>query len=370
MVTKGLYSMRGTDVHQEGLFSYLSPESRIPKNHPLRPVRDMVDTALSELSSQFEAAYADTGRRSIAPEKLIRASLLQIFYSIRSERLLCEQLDYNLLFRWFVGLSMDDPVWDHSTFSKNRERLLEADIARGFFDAIVAQAEARGLTSDEHFTVDGTLIEAWASLKSVRAKDGPDEPPKGGGRNPDRDFHGQKRSNDTHESATDPESRLFRKGRGKEARLYYMGHALMENRHGLVVDGDLTEANGTAERDTATEMIAERPGNHRITVGADKLYDTQDFVADLRDLTATPHVAQNDTHRRSAIDARTTHHSGYAVSQKVRKCVEEIFGWSKEIGPIRKTKFRGKKPIRFQLLLTFAGYNLIRMRNILAEAAT
>lgn len=362
--------MRGTDVHQEGLFSYLSPESRIPKDHPLRPVRAMINEALGELSSQFEAAYADTGRRSIAPEKLIRASLLQIFYSIRSERLLCEQLDYNLLFRWFVGLSMDDPVWDHSTFSKNRDRLLEADIARGFFDAIVAQAQAKGLTSDEHFTVDGTLIEAWASLKSVRAKDGSDEPPQGGGRNPDRDFHGQKRTNDTHESATDPESRLFRKGRGKEARLYYMGHALMENRHGLVVDGDLTEANGTAERDTATEMIAERPGNHRITVGADKLYDTKDFVAGLRDLTATPHVAQNDTNRRSAIDARTTRHSGYDVSQRVRKCVEEIFGWGKEIGPIRKTKFRGKKPIRFQLLLTFAGYNLIRMRNILAEAPT
>jgi hypothetical protein len=224
------------------------------------------------------------------------------------------------------------------------------------------------LTSDEHFTVDGTLIEAWASLKSVRAKDGSDDPPKGGGRNPDRDFHGQKRSNDSHESATDPESRLFRKGRGKEARLYYMGHALMENRHGLVVDGDLTEANGTAERDTATEMVAERPGTHRITVGADKLYDTNDFVADLRELTATPHVAQNDTNRRSAIDGRTTHHPGYAVSQKVRKRIEEVFGWGKQIGPIRKTKFRGKAPVRFQLLLTLAGYNLIRMRNILAEA--
>ena len=245
--------MRGTDVHQEGLFSYLSPESRIPQRHPLRPVREMVDIALSELSGQFESMYSDTGRRSIPPEKLLRALLLQILYSIRSERMLCEQLDYNLLFRWFIGLSMDDPVWDHSTFSKNRDRLLESDIARGLFDAILAQAEARDLTSDEHFTVDGTLIEAWASLKSVRAKDGSDDPPEGGGRNPERDFHGQKRKNDTHESSTDPESRLYRKGRGKEARFYYMGHVLMENRHGLVVDGDLTEASGTAERDTAVD---------------------------------------------------------------------------------------------------------------------
>ena len=222
----------------------------------LRPVREMVDIALSELSGQFESMYADTGRRSIPPEKLLRALLLQILYSIRSERMLCEQLDYNLLFRWFIGLSMDDPVWDHSTFSKNRDRLLESDIARGLFDAILAQAEARDLTSDEHFTVDGTLIEAWASLKSVRAKDGSDDPPEGGGRNPERDFHGQKRKNDTHESSTDPESRLYRKGRGKEARFYYMGHVLMENRHGLVVDGDLTEASGTAERDTAVVALS------------------------------------------------------------------------------------------------------------------
>jgi len=362
--------MRGTDVHQEGLFSYLSPESRIPKHHPLRPVREMVDTALSELSGKFESMYADTGRQSIPPEKLLRALLLQILYSIRSERMLCEQLDYNLLFRWFIGLSMDDPVWDHSTFSKNRDRLLESDIARGLFDAILAQAEARDLISDEHFTVDGTLIEAWASLKSVRAKDGSNDPPEGGGRNPERDFHGQKRKNDTHESSTDPEARLYRKGLGKEARLYYMGHVLMENRHGLVVDGALTEASGTAERDTAVDMVAERPGRHRITVGGDKLYDTKGFVADLRELKVTPHVAQNDTNRRSAIDARTTRHSGYDVSQRLRKRVEEIFGWGKEVGPIRKTKFRGKDRVGFQMLLTLAGYNLIRMRNILAEVPT
>ena len=359
--------MRGADIHQEGLFSYLSPESRIPKKHPLRPVREMVDTALGQLTGQFEAIYADTGRPSIPPEKLLRASLLQILYSIRSERLLCEQLDYNLLFRWFVGLSMDDAVWDYSSFSKNRDRLLESAIARGFFDAVLAQARDQGLTSDEHFSVDGTLIEAWASMKSVRRKDGSDEPPPRGGRNPDRDFHGEKRTNETHGSTTDPEAKLFRKGKGKEAKLCYMGHALMENRNGLVVDARLSEATGTAERDSAVEMVSEQPGTHRITVGADKLYDTQDFVADLRELKATPHVAQNDTHRRSAIDGRTTRHAGYEVSQRIRKRIEEIFGWGKAIGPMRKTKFRGKDRVGFQMLLTLTGYNLIRMRNILAE---
>jgi transposase len=365
-IAMGFQSMRGTDVHQEGLFSYLSPESRIPKEHPLRPVREMVNQALAELTGQFEAMYADTGRPSIPPEKLLRASLLQIFYSIRSERLLCEQLDYNLLFRWFIGLSMDDSVWDHSTFSKNRDRLLESDIARGFFDAVLAQAESKGLTSDEHFSVDGTLIDAWASMKSVRHKDGSDDPPQGGGRNPERDFHGEKRTNETHASTTDPEARMFRKSKGTGARLCYLGHALMENRNGLVVDARLTEATGTAERDSAVEMVAERPGRHRITVGADKLYDTRDFVDDLRELRATPHVAQNDTRRRSAIDGRTTSHSGYDVSQRTRKRIEEVFGWGKEIGPVRKTKFRGKERVGFQLLLTLAGYNLIRMRNILA----
>ena len=358
--------MRGTDIHQEGLFSYLSPESRIPKKHPLRPVRALVNQALAELTGPFEAMYADTGRPSIPPEKLLRASLLQIFYSIRSERLLCEQLDYNLLFRWFVGLSMDDAVWDHSTFSKNRDRLLESDIARGFFDAVLAQAERKGLTSDEHFSVDGTLIDAWASMKSVRRKDGSDDPPPGGGRNPERDFHGEQRTNETHGSTTDPEARMFRKSQGTGARLCYLGHALMENRNGLVVDARLTEATGTAERDSAVEMVAERPGRHRITVGADKLYDTRDFVDDLRELRATPHVAQNDTRRRSAIDGRTTCHTGYGVSQRTRKRIEEVFGWGKDIGLIRKTKLRGKERVGFQLLLTLAGYNLIRMRNILA----
>lgn len=362
--------MRGIDVHQEGLFSYVSPESRIPQRHPLRLIRVMVDQALSELTTSFEAMYASAGRPSIAPEKLLRALLLQIFYSIRSERLLCEQLDYNLLFRWFIGLSMDDAVWDHSTFSKNRDRLLESDIARQFFQAVLALAEARGLTSDEHFTVDGTLIEAWASLKSVRNKDDSDGPAGGGGRNPERDFRGEKRGNQTHASTTDPEARLYRKGPGKEARLCYMGHVLMENRHGLVVDGALTPATGTAERDQALAMVAERPGRCRITLGADKNYDTREFVANLRALTVTPHVAQNNTHRRSAIDGRTTRHSGYAVSQKVRKRIEEIMGWGKDTGPVRKTKLRGAKKVGFQWLLTLTGYNLVRMRNIAAAAPT
>lgn len=360
--------MRGADTQQEALFSYLSPESRIPKNHPLRPIREMVNTALAELAPDFEAIYADEGRPSIAPEKLLRGSLLQILYSIRSERLLCEQLDYNLLFRWFVGLSMDAPVWDHSTFTKNRDRLLESDIARGFFEAIVTRAQEEGLTSDEHFSVDGTLIEAWASMKSVRRKDGSDGPPTGGGRNAERDFHGEQRSNETHESATDPEAKLFRKGQGKEARLCYMGHALMDNRHGLVMDARVTEATGTAERDTAVEMVGDRPGSHRITVGADKLYDTRAFVDRLREFNATPHVAQNDTRRRSAIDGRTTAHAGYDVSQRIRKRIEEAFGWGKQIGALRQTKYRGTERVNFHMLLTMAGYNLVRMRNLLAGA--
>ena len=360
--------MRGADVHQEALFSYLSPESRIPKHHPLRPVRDMVNKALAELSPHFESIYADTGRPSIAPEKLLRASLLQIFYSIRSERLLCEQLDYNLLFRWFVGLSMDDPVWDHSTFSKNRDRLLESEIAREFFDAIVKQAREAGLTSDEHFSVDGTLIEAWASMKSVRPKEDPGDPPAGGGRNPSRDFRGERRTNQTHASRTDPEARLFRKSKGTGAKLCYMGHVLMENRHGLVVDARVSQASGTAERDSAIEMLAARPNRRPVTLGADKNYDTRHFVSRLRELRVTPHVAQNDSHRRSAIDGRTTRHRGYGLSQVVRKRIEEIFGWGKTVGPVCKTKFRGQKRVSYQWLMTMAGYNLIRMRNILATA--
>src|SRR5690606_22615873 len=364
----GTSSMRGADVHQEGLFSYVSAESRIPKRHPLRAVRVMVDTALAQMSAQFEAAYSQVGRPSIPPEKLVRALLLQIFYSIRSERLLCEQLDYNLLFRWFVGLSIDDRVWDHSTFSKNRNRFMQANIAQSFFEQIVEQAEAAGLTSDEHFSVDGTLIEAWASLKSFKPRDGSDDPPAGGGRNADRDFKGEQRKNETHASTTDPDAKLFRKGLGKEAKLCFMGHLLSENRNGLVVRATLSRASGTAEREAALSMLHAVPGNHRITVGADKNYDVHSFVAEARALGVTPHVAQNDTNRRSAIDGRTTRHVGYDISQRVRKRIEEAFGWAKYVGPLRKTKFRGLARVDFQCLLTFSGYNLIRMRNLLASS--
>lgn len=359
--------MRGTDKRQESLFSYVSPEHRVPKTHPLRPIRAMVDAALAAMDAEFEALYADEGRPSIPPEYLLRGSLLQIFYTIRSERLLMEQLDYNLLFRWFVGLSMDDKVWDHSTFSKNRDRLMDADIARIFFEQILAQAAERKLLSEDHFSVDGTLIEAWASMKSVRPKDEDDTPPSG--RNPEVDFHGQPRKNDTHQSTTDPDARLYRKGKGREAKLCYMGHALMENRNGLVVDGTITQATGTAEREAALDMISHADGQHRITLGADKGYDTAQFVEDLRSYNITPHVAQNDTRRRSAIDQRTTRHAGYATSMRKRKRIEEIFGWVKTVGGLRKTRFIGPERINFQLLLTFAGFNLVRMRNIALEVA-
>jgi len=339
--------MRGNDVQQDTMFSYLSPEARVPQDHPLRPVRDMVNQALKELSGEFQAMYSREGRPSIPPEKLLRALLLQILYTVRSERLLMEQLDYNLLFRWFVGLSMDDKVWDHSVFSKNQERFLDSDLAAAFFARILRQAAATGLLSDEHFTVDGTLIEAWASLKSFRPKDAP--PPEGGGRNPEVDFHGEKRLNQTHASTTDPEARLFKKGKGKEAKLCFMGHVLMENRHGLVVSPRLTAATGTAEREAAEDMVGNLRGRHRITVGGDKAYDTQDFVRSLRGLNATPHVAQNVNGRKSAIDGRTTRHPGYAVSQRLRKRVEEIFGWMKTVGNLRKTRHRGEDRVGWEV---------------------
>ena len=305
--------MRGEDRDTGAMFSYVSPERRVPKDHPLRPIREMVDAALSELSARFATIYSRTGRPSIPPEKLLRALLLQIFYTIRSERLLMEQLDYNLLFRWFVGLEMDDAVWDATVFTKNRQRLLDGDIAAEFFNKVLSQARVKELLSDEHFSVDGTLIEAWASMKSFVPKDG-GEPPSGkgqdghGGRNAERDFHGEKRKNDTHCSTTDPDARLFRKGAGKEAKLCHMGHLMTENRNGLIVDARMTEANGTAERATALDMIEDnaKPGS---TVGGDKNYDTADFVAGCRERGCTPHVSQNDIKRRSAIDA-CTHHSG------------------------------------------------------------
>jgi transposase len=360
--------MRGNDVQQEAMFSYLSPEARVPRDHPLRPIRDLVNRALAELSGEFQAMYSREGRPSIPPEKLLRALLLQILYTIRSARLLIEQLDYNLLFRWFVGLSMDDKVWDHSVFSMNLERFLDSDLAAAFFARILKQAAAAGLLSDEHFTVDGTLIEAWASLKSFRPKDTP--PPEGGGRNPEVDFHGEKRLNRTHASTTDPEARLFKKGKGKEARLCFMGHVLMENRHGLVVSPRLTAATGTAEREAAVGLVEAVPGRHRITVGGDKAYDTQEFVQSLRALKAVPHVAQNCKGRKSAIDGRTTRHPGYAVSQRLRKRVEEIFGWMKTVGNLRKTRHRGGDRVGWVFTLTAAAYNLVRIRNLTAAVSS
>jgi transposase len=358
--------MRGIDDRQDAMFSYISLDARVPKHHPLRPIRTMVDQALKAMSRDFSRVYSTEGRPSLPPERLLRALLLQVFYSIRSERLLIESLEYNLLFRWFVGLSADEPVWERTTFSKNRERLLTGDVARCFFERILAQAEHAGLTSDEHFSVDGTLIEAWASHKSFRAKDGSDDDnADGAGRNAGRNFHGETRSNDTHASTTDPEARMYRKGNGVPAKLCFMGHVLMENRSGLVVDARVTEASGTAERDTALAMLAQRPAP-QVTVGADKAYDTKDFVTRARALGATPHVAQNDKRRGgSAIDGRTTRHPGYAVSQRLRKRIEEVFGWGKTVGSLRKTKLRGAARVGFQMLLTVAGFNLTMMRGLM-----
>jgi transposase len=354
--------MRGSDTQQQMLFSYLSPEARVPQNHPLRPIREMADTALKDLSPIFRELYAAVGRPSIAPEKLFRSLLLQIFYSIRSERMLTEQLDYNLLFRWFIGLSMDESIWDHSVYTKNRDRILHTDMAVMFLRSICAQAEAAGLLSSDHFTVDGTLIESWASLKSFRPKDQAPPPPSAGGRNPEIDFHGEKRLNDTHASTSDPEARLFRKGKGKEARLSFMGHVLMENRHGFVVDTRLTQATGTAEREAAISMSMDIPGRKRVTLGADKGYDTSDFIDNLRNLHITPHVAQRA--KGSAIDGRTTRHEGYAVSQRKRKRVEEIFGWMKTVGWLRKAKYRGQEKLDWLFTLSAAAYNMVRMRSL------
>jgi len=358
--------MRGADRNQQKMFSYVSPESRVPQDHPLRPIKRMVQGALLDLSDQLTDMYAATGRPSIAPEKLLKALLLQILYSIRSERLLVEQLDYNLLFRWFVGLSMDEPIWNHSTFSKNRDRLIDSDVALSFLKAVTAQAQEAGLLSDEHFSVDGTLIEAWASMKSFRPKDEPPSPPPG--KNPEVDFHGEKRKNDTHASTTDPGARLYKKAKGKEARLCFMGHVLMENRSGLVVDAQVTLATGTAEREAALEMVEAIPGTHRVTIGGDKAFDTRGFVEGLRRLKATPHVASKD--KGSALDARTTRHEGYAVSLRVRKRIEEIFGWAKTVGGLRKTRHRGQPRVNWIFTFTAAAYNLVRMRNLGAAMPT
>lgn len=352
------------------MFSYISPEDRVPADHPLRPIRAMVDMVLRGMSSEFDKVYSAEGRPSIAPEKVLRSLLLQAFYTIRSERQLMEQLDYNLLFRWFVGLNMDAPVWDPTVFTKNRARLLEGPIAERFFAEVLVLAKVQDLLSDEHFTVDGTLIEAWASHKSFKPvaegearKDDDDDPG-----NPTVDFHGDKRSNQTHRSTTDPDARLYRKG-NTTSKLCFMGHALMDNRHGLVVDTMVTQATGTAERDAAIAMIAGAESNQRVTLGADKGYDSKDFVADCRTLNVTPHVARNTSGRTSAIDGRTTRHAGYKVSLRKRKLVEEIFGWLKTVGGLRKTRHKGKRRVDGVFKFTAAAYNLVRMRNLMAAAA-
>jgi len=357
--------MRGVDHQQSGMFSYISAERRVPKDHPLRVIRVMVDAALRESSWRFDAVYATSGRPSIPPEKLLRALLLQMLYTVRSERLLMEQLDYNFLFRWFVGLNIDDPVWDVTVFTENRERLLVGEVAQGFFNAVVEQAEAQGLLSNEHFTVDGTLIEAWAGHKSFKRK-GDDRPtPPDDPGNPSVDFHGERRSNATHQSTTDPEARLARKGSGKEARLCYAGHVQMDNRHGLVVNTRLTQASGKAEPMAALAMAAEITGQGRVTLGADKGYDQKELVRALREYRVTPHVAQKVN---SAIDRRSTRHPGYLLSQRQRKRVEEIFGWLKTVAGLRKTRHRGIARVGWTFTFAAAAYNLVRMRNLLPVA--
>jgi transposase len=359
--------MRGHDLQQADMYSYLSPEQRVRENHPLREMRAMADEALASMSERFDGMYAKTGRPSIPPEKLLRAQLIQMLYSIRSERLLMEEIDYSMLFRWFVGMNLDEPVWDATVFTKNRDRLLEGDVAREFLGEVVAQAQVEGLTSDEHFTVDGTLIEAWASLKSFQRKDQkPTAPPDDPG-NPSVDFHGEKRSNGTHESTTDPDALLARKG-GKEAKLSYNGNLLTENRNGLIIKTELLQANGTAERDAALVMLEQLPGADRVTVGADKGYDTKDFVAECRHLKVTPHVAQNvKRNGGSAIDGRTTRHGGYAISQRKRKRIEECFGWLKTIALVRKVRHRGIEKVGWVFTFAAAAYNLVRMRNLLTR---
>jgi len=361
--------MRGEDERSGELFSYVDLEKRVRPDHPLRAIRTIINEALAGLERDFAALYAPIGRPSIPPEKLLRAMLLQAFYSIRSERQLMERLEYDLLFRWFVGIGVDDAAWDHSSFSKNRDRLLDGDIAAKFLAAVLAQPRVKWLLSSDHFSVDGTLIEAWASMKSFKPRDGSDDdPPAGGGRSSEADFHGKKRSNQTHASTTDPDARLYHKGAGKEAKLCFIGHGLMENRSGLLVDACLTPADGHAERVAALHMIepyADRP--RPITLGGDKGYDAEDFVNELRSMRVTPHVAQNTSNRRSAIDGRTTRHGGYTVSQRIRKRIEEAFGWIKTVGGQDKTRFRGVHRVGFAFTFAAAAYNLVRLPKLLAE---
>ncbi len=355
--------MRGSDIQTDRMFCYRSPETFVPPDHPLRPIRTMVEKALADLHSEFAAMYSHTGRPSVPPEKLLKALLLQAFYSIRSIRLLMEQIQHDILFRWFVGLSLDDEVWDPSTFSQNQERLLESDVAKKFFEQVLAQARSAKLLSDEHFTVDGTLIEAWASLKSFRPKDKDPKPP--AGRNDAVDFKGTRRKNDTHMSTTDPQARLYKKSNGTTAKMSYIGNVLMENRHGIVVDTRLEQATGTAECEAALAMLSGVKKKHRrVTVGGDKGFDNAAFVAAARGMKVVPHVAQNTTNRESAIDGRTTCSPGYGISLRLRKRVEEIFGWMKTTGGMRKTRYVGQKKVGWQFTLVATAYNLVRMRTL------
>lgn len=369
--------MRGRDERSGSLFSYVDLEARVRGDHPLRVIRGIANAALGDLSGSFSGLYRHFGRPSIAPEKLLRAMLLQAFYGVRSERQLMERLEFDLLFRWFVGLGVDDSVWDHSVFSKNRDRLLEGEIAAKFLSAVLAQPGVKRLLSSEHFSVDGTLIEAWASIKSFRRRDGGDEgggPGREAGRNAERNFHGERRSNDTHQSTTDPEARLYKKGDGQPARLCYIAHALMENRHGLAVAGEVSQATGTAEREAALRLVDRRRGRRRITLGADKAYDVRQFVGDLRTRQVTPHIAIDGHVRKSgrpratAIDGRTTRHAGYAVSQRCRKRIEEVFGWIKSSAGLAKVKLRGQRRVDTAFTLALAAYNLIRLPKLLATA--
>lgn len=355
--------MRGSETQQGSMFSYVDLESRIPKSHPLRQIRKLVDTALEEMSVRFDELYATKlGRPSIPPERLLRALLLQVLFSIRSERQLMEQLNYNLLFRWFVGLGIDDRVWAPTTFTKNRDRLLKGEVAHAFFSAVLAQAEKRRLLSQDHFTVDGTLIDAWASHKSFRPKDEDTKPPDGGS-----DFRGKRRANDTHQSTTDPESRLARKGRGKEAKLSFSGHILVENRNGLIVNTEVDVVKGNSETLAGLKMLEQLAGNRRVTVGADKAYDNATFVDGARELRATPHVAQNTTNRRSRIDKRTTRHGSYQASLAKRPRVEAPFGWLKQYGLQRRPMFRGVERISWAFTFAAATFNVLRMSNLMAS---
>jgi transposase len=367
---EGSVPMRGDDPRHDAMFSYITPEARVRPDHPLRPIRRMTDAALARLSARFDRLYSTTGRPSIPPEKLLRALLLQMLYSIRSERLLVEELDYNILYRWFVGLSLDDPIWDATTFTKNRDRLLAGDVADAFFAEVLAAIKADGLLSDEHFTVDGTLLEAWASHKSFKPKGGAGRPPDAP-KNPTVNFHGQTRRNDTHQSTTDPDARLYKKAVGREAKLGYLAHLLTENRHGLIIDTAVTAASGTAERDAAIVMLGELPlTTQRLTVAADKAYDIRSWVAAVRRMHITPHVAQNAFGSGgSAIDARTTRHPGYRQSHRKRKLIEQAFGWLKTVALLRKLRHRGGRLVDWNFTFGAAAYNLVRWRNLVAQRA-